>query len=72
MVNEGAFKINPRITLAPALQAWEIYLSDQGSSPRPSLLSWGIYVYLHHTYPLIGRSESRPGRFQQFFTLDGT
>jgi integrase/recombinase XerD len=26
--------INSRITLAPALQAWEIYLNDQGSSPH--------------------------------------
>lgn len=34
MINEGAFQINPRITLAPALQAWEIYLNDQGSSPH--------------------------------------
>jgi len=34
MNNEGSFQINPRITLAPALQAWEIYLNDQGSSPH--------------------------------------
>ncbi len=34
MINEGAFQVNPRITLAPALQAWEIYLNDQGSSPH--------------------------------------
>ncbi len=34
MINQGAFQINPRITLAPALQAWEIYLNDQGSSPH--------------------------------------
>ncbi len=34
MINEGTFQINPRITLAPALQAWEIYLNDQGSSPH--------------------------------------
>ncbi|HDD62579.1 MAG: hypothetical protein DRI65_04060 [Chloroflexota bacterium] len=34
MINEGAFQINPRITLAPALQAWEIYLNDKGSSPH--------------------------------------
>ncbi|MCK5795229.1 MAG: site-specific integrase [Anaerolineales bacterium] len=34
MINEGAFQINPRITLAPALQAWEIYLNDQESSPH--------------------------------------
>jgi len=34
MINEGSFQINPRITLAPALQAWEIYLNDQGSSPH--------------------------------------
>jgi site-specific recombinase XerD len=34
MINEGVFQINPRITLAPALQAWEIYLNDQGSSPH--------------------------------------
>jgi integrase/recombinase XerD len=34
MINPGAFQINPRITLAPALQAWEIYLNDQGSSPH--------------------------------------
>ncbi len=34
MINEGAVQINPRITLAPALQAWEIYLNDQGSSPH--------------------------------------
>lgn len=34
MINAGAFQINPRITLAPALQAWEIYLNDQGSSPH--------------------------------------
>ncbi len=34
MINEGAFQVNPKITLAPALQAWEIYLNDQGSSPH--------------------------------------
>jgi len=34
MINEGTFQINSRITLAPALQAWEIYLNDQGSSPH--------------------------------------
>lgn len=34
MINEGSFQVNPRITLAPALQAWEIYLNDQGSSPH--------------------------------------
>ncbi len=34
MVNESSAHINPRITLSPALQAWEIYLADQGSSPH--------------------------------------
>lgn len=34
MINEGGFQINPRVTLAPSLQAWEIYLNDQGSSPH--------------------------------------
>jgi integrase/recombinase XerD len=34
MMNEPTSHINPRITLAPALQAWEIYLNDQGSSPH--------------------------------------
>jgi integrase/recombinase XerD len=34
MISESAFQVNPRITLAPALQAWEIYLNDQGSSPH--------------------------------------
>ena len=34
MISEPSAHINPRITLAPALQAWEIYLNDQGSSPH--------------------------------------
>ncbi len=34
MTSEPTAHINPRITLAPALQAWEIYLNDQGSSPH--------------------------------------
>ena len=34
MISEPTAHINPRVTLAPALQAWEIYLSDQGSSPH--------------------------------------
>jgi integrase/recombinase XerD len=34
MVNELSAHINPRTTLSPALQAWEIYLTDQGSSPH--------------------------------------
>jgi len=34
MINEPSAHINPRITLPPALQAWEIYLADQGSSPH--------------------------------------
>lgn len=34
MVNESSAHINPRTTLSPALQAWEIYLADQGSSPH--------------------------------------
>lgn len=34
MTNESSAHINPRITLSPALQAWEIYLTDQGSSPH--------------------------------------
>ncbi len=34
MTSELSAHINPRTTLAPALQAWEIYLSDQGSSPH--------------------------------------
>ena len=34
MINEPSAHINPRITLPPALQAWEIYLVDQGSSPH--------------------------------------
>ncbi|RLC99173.1 MAG: hypothetical protein DRI46_09950 [Chloroflexi bacterium] len=34
MINESSAHINPRTTLSPALQAWEIYLADQGSSPH--------------------------------------
>ena len=34
MINEPSAHINPRITLPPALQAWEIFLADQGSSPH--------------------------------------
>jgi len=34
MVSELSAHINPRTTLSPALQAWEIYLADQGSSPH--------------------------------------
>ena len=34
MSAETGLHINPRTTLAPALQAWEIYLADQGSSPH--------------------------------------
>jgi len=34
MINESTAHINPRTTLSPALQAWEIYLNDQGSSPH--------------------------------------
>ncbi len=34
MITESSAHINPRITLSPALQAWEIYLTDQGSSPH--------------------------------------
>ena len=34
MINEGAFQINPRITISPALHAWEISLNVQGSSPH--------------------------------------
>jgi site-specific recombinase XerD len=34
MTAETSAHINPRTTLAPALQAWEIYLNDQGSSPH--------------------------------------
>ena len=34
MINESTAHINPRTTLSPALQAWEIYLADQGSSPH--------------------------------------
>lgn len=34
MSGETSAHINPRTTLAPALQAWEIYLADQGSSPH--------------------------------------
>ncbi len=32
MINESTAHINVRTTLSPALQAWEIFLSDQGSS----------------------------------------
>jgi site-specific recombinase XerD len=34
MTNHSTAHINTRTTLAPALQAWEIYLNDQGSSPH--------------------------------------
>jgi len=34
MTGEKSAHIHPRTTLAPALQAWEIYLNDQGSSPH--------------------------------------
>lgn len=34
MINQSSAHINPRTTLSPALQAWEIYLTDQGSSPH--------------------------------------
>ena len=34
MDNQFSTHINTRTTLAPALQAWEIFLNDQGSSPH--------------------------------------
>jgi integrase/recombinase XerD len=34
MISESSAHINARITLPPALQAWEIYLADQGNSPH--------------------------------------
>ncbi|MCJ7715349.1 MAG: site-specific integrase, partial [Anaerolineales bacterium] len=34
MKYESSTHINPRTTLSPALQAWEIFLDDQGSSPH--------------------------------------
>jgi integrase/recombinase XerD len=34
MINESSAHINARITLPPALQAWEIFLVDQGNSPH--------------------------------------
>lgn len=34
MINVSSAHMNSRITLSPALQAWEIYLADQGSSPH--------------------------------------
>jgi len=34
MINDSSAHINTRTTLSPALQAWEIYLTDQGSSPH--------------------------------------
>jgi len=34
MINESTAHISSQTTLAPALQAWEIFLGDQGSSPH--------------------------------------
>ena len=34
MTNEIAAHISSQTTLSPALQAWEIFLADQGSSPH--------------------------------------
>ena len=34
MISETTAHINVQTTLSPALQAWEIYLADQGSSPH--------------------------------------
>jgi len=34
MTTSSSAHINTRTTLKPALQAWEIYLNDQGSSPH--------------------------------------